>query len=181
MFLSVIRLVFRIVQRLEEVLLAGAVLLIAALTIANVMGRWLFDSPLAFAEEVSQYCIIVVCFVGLSYAASKGRHIRMTALYDMQSKRWRKISMTAITGSTALLLFALTWYAGEYVYTVYVLGGIYPVLRVPFYVVYAIAPLGLFLGGVQYLLAMIRNLIDDQVYLAFDLTDDYEQPVTQEI
>jgi C4-dicarboxylate transporter, DctQ subunit len=181
MISTAIQFVFRFIQRLEEILLAAAILVIAGLTIVNVICRSVFDSPLAFAEEVSQYCIIVVCFVGLSYAASRGRHIRMTALYDQQSKRWRKISMIAITGSTALLLFVLTWYACEYVHTVYQLGGIYPVLRVPFFVVYATAPLGLFLGGLQYTLAMIRNLIDDQVYLSYEVPDVYEEPVTQEI
>ena len=176
-----IRQVFRVVQRLEEVLLASAILLIAALTILNVICRSLLDWPLAFAEEISQYCIIVVCFVGLSYAASKGRHIRMTALYDQQPKRWRKFSMVLITGSTAALLFTLTWYACIYVRTVFELGGIYPVLRVPFYVVYAVAPLGLLLAAVQYLLAMFRNLVDDEVYLAYDVPDEFEEPVSQEI
>jgi len=104
---QMIGLLSRAVQKVEEVLLSSAILLIAVLTIVNVIFR-AFDRPLAFAEEISQYCIIVVTFVGLSYAASKGRHIRMTAIYDQQSKRWRRISMIAINGSTAVLLFALT-------------------------------------------------------------------------
>ena len=170
----------RAVQKVEEVLLSSAILLIAVLTIVNVVCR-AFDRPLAFAEEVSQYCIIVVTFVGLSYAASKGRHIRMTAIYDQQSTRWRRISMIAINGSTAVLLFTLTYYGCVYVRIVYELGGIYPVLRVPFYVVYSMAPLGLFLSGIQYSLATFKNVTSDEPYLSYDVRDEHEQPIKQEI
>ena len=171
----------RVIQKIEEVLLATAILLIAVLTVANVICRFLFASPLAFSEEVSQYCIIVVTFVGLSYAASQGRHIRMTAIYDLQSKLWRRRSMIVINGLTSALLLVLTWYACLYVHTVYQLGGIYPVLRVPFYVVYSVAPLGLLLGGIQYALTTWKNVISEEPYVSFELRDEQEQPIQQEI
>ena len=171
----------RVIQRIEEVLLSASILTIAALTILNVVCRSVFGFSLAFTEEVSQFCIIVVCFVGLSYAASKGRHIRMTAIYDQLSPTLRKAFMVAITVSTALIMLALSWYAVLYVATVHELGGIYPALRVPFYVVYAIAPVGLFLAAVQYALAAVRNLASKDVYLSFEQKDEYEEPVTQEI
>ena len=128
-----------IIQRAEEALLSASILAIASLTILNVFCRSALGFSLAFAEEVSQFCIIMVCFVGLSYAASRGRHIRMTAIYDVMPTIIRKILMTMISGATAALLFTLAWYAASYVLTVYQLGGIYPTLRVPFYVVYSIA------------------------------------------
>ncbi len=171
----------RRLQQLEEWLLSAAILVIAALTILNVICRSIFGFSLAFTGEVSQFCMIVVCFVGLSYAASKGRHIRMTALYDQLGSRVCKVFMIMISASTAGIMFLLSWYAFSYVQTVYELGGIYPALRIPFYVVYAIAPIGLFSAGVQYALATIKNLTHPQIYVSFERTDDYEDPVTQEI
>lgn len=171
----------RVLQCFEEIILSFSILTIAALTILNVVCRSLFGFSLAFTEEVSQFCIIFVCFVGLSYAARKGRHIRMTAVYDQLSLAMRKTFMAVITATTALIMFALCWYAIQYVVTVYELGGIYPALRVPFYVVYAIAPVGLFLAGLQYSLAFARNLTSDDVYLSFEMRDEYEESVTQEI
>ena len=169
------------IQRIEEFLLAASVLIIAGLTILNVVCRSLLGFSLAFTEEVSLFCIIVVCFVGLSYAASKGRHIRMTAIYDQLGPRMRKLCMVVITASTSAIMFALCWYAVGYVIAVYQLGGIYPALGVPFYLVYAIAPVGLFLAGIQYGLATIKNLTSEDIYLSFETKDEYEQPVTQEI
>lgn len=170
-----------IVQCIEELLLSASIMTIAVLTILNVFCRSVLGFSLAFTEEVSQFCIIVVCFVGLSYAASKGRHIRMTALYDQLSRPARKAFMIVITTSTSVLMLALTWYAVWYVHTVYELGGIYPALRVPFYLVYAIVPLGFLLASFQYSLATMRNLISEDIYLSFEKKDEYEEPVAQEI
>ena len=169
------------VQTVEEWLLAAAVLGMAALTITNVVSRSVFHRSLAFTEELSQFLIIIVCFVGLSYAASKGRHIRMTAIYDQLNPRMRKAFMVAISGITALIMFVLGGYACRYVYTVYQLGGIFPALRVPFFIVYLSAPLGLFLAGIQYSLAVVRNLTSEGVYLSFEIKDEYEEPVSHEI
>lgn len=171
----------RVLQQMEEVVLSLSILTIAVLTITNIGCRTLLGFSLAFTEEVSQFCVIVVCFVGLSYAASKGRHIRMTAIYDQLPLAGRKALMIVITVSTAAIMFTLAWYAIRYVITVYQLGGVFPALRIPFFVVYAVAPLGLILAGVQYALAAARNLTSRDVYLSFDKRDEFEQPVTQEI
>lgn len=181
---AVVRFVTRvghIFQRVEELLLSTSILTIAALTILNVVCRSAFNFSLAFTEEVSQFCIIIVCFVGLSYAAGKGRHIRMTAVYDQLAPSLRKTFMTVITTSTAAIMLTLSWFAAQYVVTVYELGGIYPALRVPFFAVYAIAPIGLFLAGVQYALAAGKNLASTEIYLSFERKDEYEEPDIQEL
>jgi len=181
MFVRIVTRIGRAIQKVEEVLLSASILTIAGLTIVNVVCRSLLGFSLAFTEEVSQFCIIVVCFVGLSYAASRGRHIRMTAIYDQLPLKMRKAFMVVITASTSAILLALGWYAVLYVAAVRELGGIYPALRVPFFVVYAVAPVGLFLAGIQYGLATLRNLTSDGVYLSFERKDEYGEIVSQGI
>ena len=167
-------------QRVEAFLLSASILVIAALTILNVFCRSVLGFSLAVTEEISQFCIIVVCFVGLSYAAGTGRHIRMTAIYDQLNPRMRKAFMVIITAVTSAIMLTLGCYAVGYVMAVYELGGVFPVLQVPFFIVYAIAPIGLFLAGIQYGLATVRNLISPEIYLSFETKDEYEQPVTKE-
>lgn len=175
-----VRGVFRAIQKVEATILAWGIILIAALTIFNVASRSLFGISLAYVEELSQFLIILVTFVGLSYGASRGRHIRMTALYDQLPLRWRKGLMVVIASSTSLLLFVLAWYAVRYVRTVAELGTVSPALQVPLYLVYCAAPLGLVLAGVQYALTVVRNLREQEVYLSYDKKDEYE-PVEGEI
>jgi TRAP-type C4-dicarboxylate transport system permease small subunit len=167
-----VRRLFLIIRRVEATILSGSVIAMAAITIVNVFARNLLRRNLAAAEELNQFLIVLVCFVGLSYAASQGRHIRMTALYDQLGPRPRKVLMVVISATTSALMFFLAWFALSYAWSV---DRTSPVLGVPLYVVYLAAPLGLFLAGVQYLLTLIRNLRSDEVYIAFDHTDAYHE------
>ena len=171
-FLSAI---FRAITKVEETCIAWAMIGVAVLTIGNVVARTL-GSSLAFAEELSMFLVIYATFLGLGYGAGKARHIRMTAIYDQLPTLPRRRLMTFITATTAALLFGLTWLSLDYVFgTVRELGSVSPVLRVPLWVVYLAAPIGLGLAGVQYLLAFYRNLTAREgVWLSFDHTDAYD-------
>jgi TRAP-type C4-dicarboxylate transport system permease small subunit len=164
---------FRLLQRIEAFILSAGIILIALLTIANVFTRTLFDTSIAATEELSQFLIILVTFVGLSYGASQGRHIRMTALYDQVPDGARRYLMMFIAATTSALMFVLAWYALVYVSVVKELGSFSPVLQVPLYIVYAAAPLGLTLAGIQYAFTTIRNIRSDEVYIAYDHKDEY--------
>lgn len=173
---------FRAITKLEEHCIAWGILGITVLTIANVLLRSLLGFSLFFAEELSRFLIVLVTFLGLGYAASRGRHIRMTALYDVLPSTAQKKLMLIITLSTSALLFYLSWVAVRYVFdTVRVLGGVSPVLQIPKYLVYAAAPLGLFLGGVQYALAFVKNFTEREVYLSFEHKDEYDEQPPREL
>jgi C4-dicarboxylate transporter, DctQ subunit len=165
------------VQRVEEGILTFGILVIAGVTIVNVFCRTVLSASLVFAEELAQFCIILVTFVGLGYAAGKGRHIRMSALYDQLGQRARKVLMVLIAGATAMLMFVMAYYSLCYIATVYALGTASPALQVPFALVYLAAPLGFVLAGIQYGLAVARNLLEDEVYLSYEHKDEYaEEP-----
>lgn len=159
------------IQRIEGVLLATSMMAIAVITIVNVFARNLLDRNLAAAEELNEFLIVLVCFVGLGYAASQGRHIRMTALYDQLGRRGRKVVMVLVSATTAALLAVLAWHAWSYATGV---DRVSPVLGVPLRYVFLVAPLGLTLGAVQYLLTLWRNLTSEDVYISYDFVDRYE-------
>lgn len=169
-----LRTVFRALQRLEAFVLSSAILLVASLTVVNVISRTLLGLSLAWVEEVSGFLMVVVTFVGLSYGASVGRHIRMTAIYDQLPERPRKALRVFIAASTALLLFGLAGVAADYTGTVATLGSVSPALQLPLWWVYAVAPIGLTLGAVQYVLITLQNLKEPGVWLSPDRTDGYD-------
>lgn len=169
--LVAVRRLFLVVRRIEATLLVAAVMAMVAVTCANVVARNVTGDGLAAAEELNGFLIVIVCFVGLSYAAGHGRHIRMSALSDALPTRARRVLMVFVTGTTALLLFVLCWYAARYALGV---DRRSPVLGVPLGRVYLVAPLGLFLGGLQYALAALRSVRGPGVYVSFDRIDGYE-------
>ncbi|MGE0491022.1 MAG: TRAP transporter small permease [Vulcanimicrobiota bacterium] len=163
---------FRCIRRLEEFLISFGILAIAGLTATNVVTRTGFGHSLAFAEELCQFLIVMITFVGASYAAGHGRHIRMTALYDQLSHDWKRRLMISSCVLTALLMFALTVFAVAYLNTLRALGTISPVLRVPLYLVYITAPLGLLMTGLQFCLTAFKNLgSPDKIYISYDVED----------
>lgn len=166
-----------VIARVEEYCLAGAILAITGLTIVNVLTRTLIGASLAATEEVCRFGMVFVTFVGMAHAASRGRHIRMTALHDAVSQRARKRLMLLVTFGTSLLSAYLCWLSLAYVFgTVRPLGAVSPVLSVPKWLVYSSAPLGLGLCTLQYALAFARNLQTPAIYLSASEVEQADGP-----
>ena len=164
----------RWLSRLESAIIAGGILGIAGLTIGNVVAR-IFGGALFFAEELSQFLIVLVTFVGTAHAAARGRHIRMTAIYDALPDGARKALMMWIQGTTALLLFGLAFLSARYAFgTMKELGSVSPTLRAPLWTVYVVAPFGLTIAGVQYLLGLAKNATSEGIWRSFTERDEYE-------
>lgn len=168
------------IAAVERTLLSIGVLGMTGVSVGNVLMRNLFGASLVFADEVNQILIILITFTGIGFAARQGRHIRMTALYDQFGRRLRKLLMITIALLTAALLFTLSWYSLQYVLHVEQTNAVTPALRIPIYLSYAVAPIGLLLGAVQYLLAATRNLLEREVYISFAHTDGYEEETEAE-
>jgi C4-dicarboxylate transporter DctQ subunit len=163
------------IARFEAFVLALGVILMAANSIANVIGRFVLAQSIYFSEELNQFLIVLVTFVGIGYAARKGRHIRMSALYDQLGDRGRKVLMIVIAAVTALVMFALAWFSYEYVARLAKLGKVTPALQVPLYLTYLWVPIGFVITGVQYLLTVIRNLRSEDVWISYEHIDSYEE------
>lgn len=159
---------------IERAALGIGVLGMTFVSIANVFMRNVFDRSLAFAGEINMAFIILVTFLGVGFAARQGRHIRMTAIYDQLGRRARKLLMIVMSLVTAGLLFVLAWYAARYALSTAAIGSVTPALRIPLAFIYAAAPVGLALGGVQYVLTVARNLLERDVYISFTHKDEYE-------
>ncbi|NIR29032.1 MAG: TRAP transporter small permease [Gammaproteobacteria bacterium] len=163
------------ISRFEIVVLAYGVLLMATNSVANVIGRFVFHQSLYFSEELNQFLIVLITFVGLGYATRQGRHIRMSAVYDQLPDIGKKILMTAIAAITATVMFVLAYYSYRYVERVWMLQKVTPALQLPLYLTYIWVPIGFAITGIQYALTVIKNLQSKDVYLSFEKVDQYEE------
>src|SRR5215475_13504244 len=69
---------------------AISLLVAVALNLANIVGRYIFFSPIASAEEVMLFLFVGTVFLGNSYVGWKGRQIRMDVLLHALPPRWRR-------------------------------------------------------------------------------------------
>lgn len=174
--LQALRFLDRAVERLEQAVLVGGVLAMAALNIANVISRNLLNESLTFAEELNQALIVLVTFMGIGFGVRHARHIRMSAFYDQLGGNARKALMMLICAGTAALLLILAWFAATHVLNLYRAGSVTSALRIPLFTIQLCVPLGLALGGVQYVLALVRNLTTPGTWLSFTEEDIYHDP-----
>lgn len=163
------------ISRVESVLLAAGVLLMAFNTIANVVGRFVFQYSLFFSEELNRILIILITFAGISYAARQGRHIRMSAIYDALPPPARKGFMVLIAAVTAVTMFALCYFSIGYITKVAVSGRVLPSLQLPVYWIFLWVPIGFFMTGLQYALTAVKNLTGKDIYLSTRVLEGYDE------
>lgn len=163
------------ISSVESVILALGVLLMALNTVANIVSRFAFGESLFFVEEVNRILIVMITFAGLGYAARHGRHIRMSAFYDLLPKNMRRYLMMFIAFSTGGVMFFLGWFSISYVQSAYATGRLLPTLSIPVYLMFLWVPVGFFVTGVQYFFTGIKNLTSTEVHLSTQVQDGYEE------
>ena len=161
------------IAKLEAIMLAIGVLLMALNTMANVIGRVFWES-IYFSEELNRILIIVITFAGISYAARHGRHIRMSAIYDTLPPRPRKLLTILISLVTAVFMLGLAWYSLQFLLTTLGRGRVLPALQIPVWITLAWVPLGFLLTGIQYVLTAVKNVIEDDIYLSTNVLEGYD-------
>lgn len=163
-----------LIARIEAVMLAVGVLLMAANTVANVVGRFIFQNSLFFSEELNRILIILITFAGISYAARQGRHIRMSAIYDALPPKPRKGLMIIIALVTAVFMLALCYYSFNFIVTQAGRGRVLPSLQIPIWVTLVWVPFGFFMTGLQYLLTAIKNMLSKDIHLSTAVLEGYD-------
>ncbi len=163
------------ISYIEAFLLAAGVLLMAINTVANVIGRFVFQYSFFFTEEVNRIIIILITFAGVGYAARHGRHIRMSAIFDALPFNLRKALMIFIAVVTAIAMFALSYYAVVYIMDLQSKGRVLPSLQIPVWTIYLWAPIGFLVTGIQYALTAVKNLIEKDIYLSTNVLEGYEE------
>lgn len=158
-------------EKIEEIIISCGIIVMASAAILNVIGRNLFHNSFSWVEEVTQFSVVLVTFVGSAYAARKGVHIRMSMLSDVLAYRAKKILAMLIALGTALFMFYLAWYGSVYVYGLYQMKKYTLGLQIPVYMLMLWVPIGFAATGVQFFGAFVRNLKDRGVYISPTVQD----------
>lgn len=86
-------------------------LAIALLVFVQVIMRKVFNSPLAWTEEVVRIFLVWTSFLGAYVALAEGQHLLMSVFIDRMSAR-RKNRFKLMTNSMLLLLLGIVAYYG---------------------------------------------------------------------
>lgn len=161
------------ISRFEGFILAFGVIAMAINTITAVISRFVFNDAIIVTDELNMIFIIIVTFAGISYASRNGRHIRMSAIYDLLNEKYRKILMIFIVSITSICMFFLSYFSVVYIIDIYESGRILPALEIPVFYIYLWVPIGFFITALQYAFVIIKNIQEDEVYISTTVTDTY--------
>ncbi|MEA1910307.1 MAG: TRAP transporter small permease [Spirochaetota bacterium] len=163
-------------DKLEVTLLTLGVAGLAVILIANVIARTFFQS-LYYADEISEFLITFITFVGMSYAARKARHIRMGAFLDAMPAKLEKAVLIVIFAISAVVMFELAWHSTKYLLLVKMLDQRTSALILPYYTFLVIVPIGLTFSGFQFIRSIIKNFKEDDVWQSADQKSEYEDEI----
>ena len=153
-------------ERIEKFIIAYSILVMAGVSIVNVIARNFLHRSFSWVEEVTQFSVVLVTFVGTSYAARTGTHIRMSVLSDFAGRKGRKVLAVLVSLGTALFMSYVTFYSALYVHGLYTMNKYTLGLQIPIYVIMIWVPIGFAMTAAQYFGTLYLNLTRPEVYIS---------------
>ncbi len=161
-----------LVRTNEAVVIAMAAAMVV-LVIANVFCRYVLNFSLVWAEEISQYLMVWVAFLGAGLALRQGRHVAVEMLQERLPAAGRRAVRSALFIALLVFLVVLTVLGVQFAWFARDMET--PVLNVSMAIPYAAVPIGSALLA-AHLLLIVR------AYLAgrYELAPSIEAPVDEE-
>jgi C4-dicarboxylate transporter DctQ subunit len=101
-------------DRIEETLIAVLLGLMTVLTFSNVVARYLFNSNLFFALELTVFMFAWLVLLGASYAVKKNAHLGVDAIINMARPNTRRI--LGLLSVLACIVYAMLLLKGSWDY-----------------------------------------------------------------
>lgn len=163
-----------VLEKTEEVGLLLGTIALAVILIVNVIARKIGMS-IYFIDEMASLLLIWITFIGASYATRKGRHIRMSAIFDMCSKRVQKILIFVSSIISMATMFIAMYISFKYLLRIYYFNQITPALRMPYWIGITIVPFGFFMAGIHYLRTIVKNIqVRDEIWVSPEQKSEYD-------
>jgi TRAP-type transport system small permease protein len=139
--------------------LTATLLLIAvALNCANIIGRYVFNAPIASAEEVMLFLLVAVVFLGNSVVGWEGKQIRMdVVLHTLPPalRHWLEVFADLAMIAVSLILIVFAW---PVIHMLAEFDQRSQAAEVPLYIPQALIPIGLGLTAILTAARLVMSL-----------------------
>src|SRR5246127_4419963 len=153
--------VLRILDRLEEIIIAGLMGAATMITFVAVVHRFLVDVPvlypylfginLAWSQELCIYMFIWMAKFGAAYGVRTGIHVGVDLLIKRLNPTWQKgVILFGLFGG-ALFTFVVGTMGAKFVFELMSTDQVSPDLELPSWLAYACIPLGSYLMCCRFL------------------------------
>ena len=114
--------------------------LLVVVTVVGVIFRYCFNSPFTWLEEVQLACMVWITFTASGAAFRYGNHVAIEMVVDLFPKKVQKIIEVLISIIVIVVLSYLFMQSIGYIKVFLKSGRATPMFRIPYAVIYGIAP-----------------------------------------
>ena len=151
----------RILDRLEEILIASLIAAATLLIFAAVMQRYLVGVPilypffyhfnLTWAQELCIYMFVWMAKFGAAYGVRTGIHVGVDVIVNMLQPKYRNKVILFGLFAGAFFTFVVGTMGAKFVYGLYFTDQVSPDLELPRWIIFLCVPLGSYLMCFRFL------------------------------
>ena len=140
-----------------------ALVLMMFLTAADVILRYIFNSPILFAQEITEFSLVVCVSLGLSYCAIEKNHVSVDIIASKLPKRVLAV-LDCFTGMLTIVFFLIIAWR-SFIHMAYLAGNRVTSLTlfIPVYPFVGVVGVGFAL----FTIVLVMDLIDS-IYGVFE-------------
>ena len=116
----------------------SALMAMMLITSTDVCMRYLFNSPLVWANEMTEICMGIMVPASVAYCSYKGAHVSVDLLYIHLPAMLRKVVFVFAEGTVAFCMILMAWKSVDLVQELIMMNTISPDLSIPMW------PIGVF-------------------------------------
>ena len=162
----------RLLERLEEALIALLLTVMTVITFTQVVARYVFNYSFVWALELNTFLFAWLIFLGAAYGVREGAHIGVDALVKALSPA--KARITAIAATLLCMAYAAIVFAGGWVYVakMYQVGIMAEDIPIPQWVPRLVLPIGGVLLFLRFGQLLYRLIVGKEAHLLGDEAQD---------
>ncbi|MEN9417369.1 MAG: putative small permease component [Pseudomonadota bacterium] len=161
-----------VLVRANQALIIGLMAVMAVLVFVNVVSRYLFNQSIIWVEELTQYQMIWITYLGAGLALREGRHVAVDTLQDLLPETPRRILRTLVAAAIALFMLVVTVLGVQI--ALFTWNQETPVMNVPAGLPYLGVPIGTAMC-LLHLLTFWRAFVERRFESPEDLSGDAEE------
>jgi len=146
-----------IVERVEDSILVGLLLLIIVMAVLQILLRDLFATGIVWSDVLVRILVLWVGLVGAMVASRQGRHININIMDRYLSERAKIVARSVVGFFTALICLIAAYYGLRFVQMEFSEGG-RAFAKVPSWLCESIIPFGFMVMAVRYVLLSVNNV-----------------------
>lgn len=145
-------------RNLDLIVTGLSVVALIMLTFANVICRYVINSPITWCEEVQLWLFVWITFLGAGAAFRSNSHVCIEFLVDRLPYTGQRvveiINYIVVIGA----LVFVTWASGLIVQQMEMMGRVTNILHIPFTLIYVAVPIGCLIMMLSFTVTFLERM-----------------------